>query len=149
MPFLTKMLDDANNASVIIQITSAYRSFSMQAAIKSSHLMKYGAGANSFSADQGYSEHQLATTVDLTTPNLEPILDIKFETTPASVWLINNAYKYGFILSYPRNNTYYQYEPWHWRFVGVELATKLHNENKYFYDLTQREIDTYLAKIFD
>ena len=41
------------------------------------------------------------------------------------------------------------HEPWHWRFVGVALATRLHNENKSFYDLTQREIDAYLVSIFD
>ena len=150
MPFLTKMLDEANaNVETTLQITSAYRSFGTQTAIKINDLMRYGSGANAFSADQGYSEHQLGTTIDLTTPNLTPVLDIKFESTPASVWLTNNAYKFGFILSYPRNNSYYQYEPWHWRFTGIELATKLHNENKYFYDLDQREIDAYLTKIFD
>lgn len=150
MPFLTRMLDETSaNALTTLQVVSAYRSFGTQAAIKINDLMRYGTGANAFSADQGYSEHQLGTTVDLTTPNLDPILDIKFESTPASVWITNNGYRFGFILSYPKNNTYYQYEPWHWRFVGVELATKLHNENKYFYDLDQREIDTYLTKIFD
>jgi len=150
MPFLTKMLDDAEaNASATIQVVSAYRSFGTQSALKNSYIMTYGTGANSFSADQGYSEHQLGTAVDLTTPSLDPVLDIKFELTPAFIWLTSNAYKYGFILSYPKNNAYYQYEPWHWRFIGVALATKLHNENKYFYDLDQREIDTYLTTIFD
>ncbi|PJC82708.1 hypothetical protein CO006_02150, partial [Candidatus Roizmanbacteria bacterium CG_4_8_14_3_um_filter_35_14] len=60
-----------------------------------------------------------------------------------------NAYKYGFILSYPKQNTYYQFEPWHWRFVGMTLATKLHDTNQYFYNLAQREIDLYLISIFD
>lgn len=150
MPFLTRMLDDANtNVSAVIEIVSAYRSFGSQSVIKNSYKVTYGAGANSFSADQGYSEHQLGTTVDLTTPSLDTVLDTKFDSTPAFAWLSSNAYKYGFILSYPKNNTYYQYEPWHWRFVGVSLATKLHNENKNFYDIDQREIDTYLATIFD
>lgn len=151
MPFLTKMLDDADIANPLsaIQVVSAYRSFGTQSALKVAYRVTYGTGANAFSADQGYSEHQLGTAVDLTTPILNPVLDIKFELTPVSIWLASNAYKYGFILSYPKNNTYYQYEPWHWRFVGVGLATKLHNENKYFYDLDQREIDTYLATIFD
>ena len=149
MPFLTRMLDDANASLVPMRVVSAYRSFGVQSALKNSYRTIYGTGANSFSADQGYSEHQLGTAVDLTTLNLDPVLDIKFELTPASIWLVNNAYKYGFILSYPKDNTYYQYEPWHWRFVGVGLATKLYNENKYFYDLDQREIDTYLSTIFD
>lgn len=150
MPFLSKMLDDADLDPIkSIQVVSAYRSFKEQSALKSTYKHLYGSGANTFSADQGYSEHQLGTTVDLSSPTSGFVLEIKFEDTPAFAWLKDNAYKYGFVLSYPKGNAYYQYEPWHWRFVGVELATKLHNENKYFYDLDQREIDTYLIKIFD
>jgi LAS superfamily LD-carboxypeptidase LdcB len=74
---------------------------------------------------------------------------VAFEKSTAYAWLNNNAYQYGFILSYPKDNVYYQYEPWHWRFIGVELATKLHNENRKFSDMDQREIDTYLIKIFN
>ncbi|MEK9173171.1 MAG: D-alanyl-D-alanine carboxypeptidase family protein, partial [Patescibacteria group bacterium] len=72
-----------------------------------------------------------------------------FEKTNSYKWLTENAYQYGYVLSYPPNNIYYQFEPWHWRFVGVALATKLHNDNKYFYDFPQREIDEYLVNIFD
>jgi D-alanyl-D-alanine carboxypeptidase len=60
-----------------------------------------------------------------------------------------NAYKYGFTLSYPKGNTSYVFEPWHWRFVGVKLATDLHNQGKNFYDLDQRSIDAYLVNFFD
>jgi len=149
MIFLTKMLDDASANSSAALVVSTYRSFGTQGTLKNSYRVTYGSGANAFSADQGYSEHQLGTTVDLTAPDINPALDIKFDSTPTYVWLTDNAYKYGFILSYPKNNSYYQYEPWHWRFVGVALATKLHNENKNFYNLDQREIDTYLSTIFD
>jgi len=150
LPFLYKMLDDADsNSTTNIQVVSAYRSFGAQSALKSSYKIMYGAGANAFSADQGYSEHQLGTTVDLSSPTSDSVLEIKFEDTPAFAWLKDNAYKYGFILSYPKGNTFYQYEPWHWRFVGIALATELHNQNKYFYDLPQREIDAYLTTIFD
>ena len=69
--------------------------------------------------------------------------------TPAYQWMTDNAHKYGFVLSYPKDNSYYVYEPWHWRFVGVKLATDLHNQGKNFYDLDQRVIDTYLVNIFD
>ena len=72
-----------------------------------------------------------------------------FDRTGAYQWLLANAYKYGFVLSYPANNPYYIYEPWHWRYVGVKLSTALHDQNKNFYDLDQREIDQYLADIFD
>lgn len=147
-PFLYQLLEAAASAGVPLKVISAYRSFFDQANLKSNYKMLYGSGANQFSADQGYSEHQLGTTVDLTTPELGARFS-DFETTPAYQWLVENAYKYGFILSYPKNNRYYIFEPWHWRFVGVRLATDLHNQNKYFYDLDQREIDKYLINIFD
>ena len=83
------------------------------------------------------------------TTGLGGILSIDFETTTEYAWLQNNAYKYGFTLSYPENNEYYVYEPWHWRFVGTELAQKLHDDNLYFYDMDQRTIDEYLISIFD
>lgn len=147
-PKLKTMIDDAAKENINIQILSAYRSFSSQRALKSAYRVTYGYGANKFSADQGYSEHQLGTTVDLTTPKIGSILN-GFDKTEAYKWLINNAYKYGFILSYPKDNSYYIFEPWHWRFVGVKLATKLHDEGLNFYDKSQREIDQYLTYIFD
>jgi len=146
--YLENMLTDAGDAHVPLLVLSAYRSFGDQATLKTSYKLTYGSGSNKFSADQGYSEHQLGTAVDLTTADLKTTT-LAFATSPAGVWLTSNAYRYGFILSYPKGNTFYQYEPWHWRFVGVALATKLHDENKHFYDLPQREIDGYLASIFD
>ena len=110
--------------------------------------MTFGSGANKFSAEQGYSEHQLGTTIDFTTPALGASFSA-FDTTSAYEWLQGNAHRFGFVLSYPKGNAYYIYEPWHWRFVGVELATKLHTEGKRFYDMDQREINDYLSKIFD
>ncbi len=148
-PFLNSLLVAAKSQGVELFVKSAYRSFEEQAALKSSYKVTYGAGtANQFSADQGYSEHQLGTTVDFISTGQGGVLE-GFDKTAAYQWLLNNAYRYGFILSYPRQNGYYIFEPWHWRYVGVALATRLHNENKNFYDLEQREIDIYLANIFD
>lgn len=147
-PFLQKMLDDAGAASIDLKIVSAFRSFDTQSTLKSAYKVTYGSGANRFSADQGYSEHQLGTTVDFTTTKLGASFDT-FEKTAGYTWLTENAYKYGFILSYPKNNVYYISEPWHWRFVGKSLALRLHNENKNFYDLSQREINEYLVSLFD
>jgi LAS superfamily LD-carboxypeptidase LdcB len=147
-PFLERLLVSATSSGIDLRINSAYRSYGTQAKIKTGFNFVYGEGtANNFSADQGYSEHQLGTTVDFSTPNSGG--DFKFGETEAFAWLTNNAYKYGFILSYPEGNGYYQYEPWHWRFVGVELATKMRNENKRFYEYPQRTLDTFLANIFD
>ena len=148
-PYLTQLLDTATQNNLKLQIISAYRSFGTQEALKSNYKVIYGAGtANQFSADQGYSEHQLGTTVDFTTPTVGASF-AHFDEQAEYSWLAGNAYLFGFVLSYPKNNGYYVYEPWHWRFVGKALAKKLHDENKNFYDLDQREIDTYLAKIFD
>lgn len=148
-PFLQNLLNAAAQAGLHLEIISAYRSFSTQGNLKSSYDVTYGAGtANSFSAEQGYSEHQLGTAVDFTTPTVGATFS-GFSKTPEYAWLTNNAYLYGFILSYPPNNDYYVFEPWHWRFVGDSLAAYLHQNNEYFYDLDQRTIDTYLVKLFD
>lgn len=149
LPFLEKILDAARSDDTALLIASAFRSFETQVSLKSEYKIIYGVGtANQFSADQGYSEHQLGTAVDFTTPDVGGMFS-KFQTDPAYQWLKDNAYKYGFILSYPEKNSYYKFEPWHWRFVGVSLAEMLHKENKYFYDFDQREIGTYLIKLFD
>lgn len=147
-PYLYNLFENASSSGVSMEIISAYRSFGAQTSLKLSYKMTYGSGANKFSADQGYSEHQLGTAVDITTPDIGESF-LKFETTTAYKWLTENAYKYGFIFSYPKQNTYYRFEPWHWRFVGVALATKLYDSDKYFYNLDQREIDLYLISIFD
>jgi LAS superfamily LD-carboxypeptidase LdcB len=148
-PKLKAMIDEANNKGLGISVSSGYRSFTEQKNLKNDYQVTYGAGtANQFSADQGYSEHQLGTTVDFTTTSLRGSID-GLEKTTAYPWLLANAHRYGFVLSYPENNQFYQYEPWHWRYVGVKLATDLKNQGKSFYDLDQRTIDTYLANIFE
>lgn len=148
LKFLEDMIADAADDDIEIFVTSAYRSFDTQADLKGQYTQVYGSGANTFSADQGYSEHQLGTTVDLTTTTIGGPYE-SFDNTTAFVWLQKNAYKYGFVLSYPEGNSFYVYEPWHWRFVGTDLAKDLHRDDANFYDWDQREIDQYLIKIFD
>jgi LAS superfamily LD-carboxypeptidase LdcB len=147
-PFLHDLLTNAEEDGITLLVLSGYRSFEEQATLKGVYTIQYGTGANQFSADQGYSEHQLGTTIDFTVPEIGEDLS-KFNGTPAHQWLVKNAYKYGFIMSYPENNQYYVYEPWHWRFVGEDLARYLKRENKHFYDLEQRTIDGYITTLFD
>lgn len=148
-PFLSRLLKSSESAGLALKIVSSYRSFGTQSALKANYRLVYGAGtANQFSADQGYSEHQLGTTIDFTSPKAAGSFS-GFEKTPEYTWLLENAFRYGFILSYPKENRYYEFEPWHWRFVGIGLATKLHNEKRNFYDLDQREIDAFLVDIFN
>jgi D-alanyl-D-alanine carboxypeptidase len=150
LPELEDMIEEAEEDGVNLKVVSAYRSFGTQETLKSGYTQTYGAGtANAFSADQGYSEHQLGTTVDFSTPSMGASLSTTFATTEAYKWLTDHAYQYGFILSYPKGNAYYQFEPWHWRFVGTDLARKLHRTDTHFYDLEQREINEYLVEMFD
>jgi LAS superfamily LD-carboxypeptidase LdcB len=146
-PKLERLLMAARRDDINLLVASAYRSFETQTGLKANYKVLYGSGANAFSADQGYSEHQLGTAVDFTTPISG--LALLQPTDPAYKWLQENAHDYGFTLSYPQSNVYYKFEPWHWRYVGVDLAIDLHEDRKYFYDLDQREIDEYLIKFFD
>lgn len=148
LPYLESMLDAAQEDGIDLRVISAYRSFGTQSQLKSSYVRRYGSGANTFSADQGYSEHQLGTTVDLTTSQLGSSFST-FGDTEAYTWLVEQGYRYGFVLSYPAGNAYYQFEPWHWRFVGRDLARDLYRDKRSLYDVDQRTLDGYLVSIFD
>ena len=83
----------------------------------------------SYSAAPGTSEHQTGLCLDFTTTKMQGNLTEKFEEEPAFAWLSQNAYKFGFILRYPQSKvaiTGYSYEPWHYRFVGREVATDIY-----------------------
>ena len=148
-PYLRNLLNAAKGDDVTLYVKSGYRSFAEQKSLKSSYSVTYGAGtANAFSADQGYSEHQLGTTIDFISTGTGGSLT-GFDKTTSYIWLLANAHRFGFTLSYPQNNKYYLYEPWHWRFVGIKLATYLRDNNLHFYDMDQRDIDTYLINTFD
>ncbi len=147
-PYLENMINAAASANVDLKIVSAYRSAYEQSRVNSQYNVVFGRGANQFSAEQGYSEHQLGTTVDFTTPEIGAAF-LGFEDTRAYEWLSQNAYQYGFVLSYPEGNPYYIFEPWHWRFVGTRFASFLYEQGKYFYDLEQEEINQYLLYVFD
>jgi LAS superfamily LD-carboxypeptidase LdcB len=147
-PYLQSLIVAAKNDGLDLKIISGFRSFGEQSQLKGAYSVNYGSGANTFSADQGYSEHQLGTTIDFTNTSVGASFS-GFSKTPEYEWLMQNAYKYGFIISYPKDNAYYQFEPWHWRFVGKSLAKRLNEEKQNFYDLEQRTIDSYLINIFD
>lgn len=90
----------------------------------------------SYSAEAGYSEHQTGLCVDFITSSMKS-LDRTFEESDAYAWLSENAYRFGFILRYPEAKeeiTGYSYEPWHYRFVGREVATAI-----YFRGITLEE----------
>jgi LAS superfamily LD-carboxypeptidase LdcB len=89
-----------------------------------------------FSARPGHSEHQLGVTIDFVAVG-DTRLTSKWEETPTGAWMAENAWKYGWLMSYPKGKkqlTCYSYEPWHYRYVGRELAGKIHDSG-----LTTRE----------
>lgn len=122
-------------------IISGYRSFPAQAIAWSKWQEEEPERAAIISSPPGFSEHQLGTTLDFGSPELELIVgeeDVEFHTdfdkTAVGQWLAEYAHRYGFTLSYPLDNiaeTGFYYEPWHYRYIGIELATQLYEEGSY------------------
>jgi LAS superfamily LD-carboxypeptidase LdcB len=108
-----------------IYISSGYRSYSRQQTIYNNYVAVDGkAVADTYSARAGSSEHQTGLCFDLNT------IDDSFANTPESAWLEKHAQEYGFIIRYPKGKdavTGYKYEPWHLRYLGVDLATTVYN----------------------
>lgn len=135
---LVNMITDMQAASLQPTIISGYRSYSAQAIARQKWVEKEPDRVNILSAPPGFSEHQLGTVVDFGSPELADVVgqeDIEFHTyfykTSEGVWLLENAHNYGFTLSYPFEATEltgFFYEPWHYRYVGAELATYLHEQ---------------------
>lgn len=125
-----KMHDDALNDGVNIFAASPYRSYYTQLDLYNFYVNRDGKNlADTYSARPGHSEHQTGLAIDITTRGGSLGA---FEYTNEFKWLKENAYKYGFILRYPEGKewiTGYDYEPWHYRYVGVEAATQIYNEN--------------------
>lgn len=124
------MLKDATVQGFSFYICSGYRSFAYQNTLFQSYAASVGeAQAATFSAKSGQSEHQTGLAMDVCSPaNPESILQPSFEYTPAGKWLADNSWRYGFILRYPKGKeavTGYQFEPWHFRYVGTAAAAEI------------------------
>lgn len=134
--YLIKMFKDAEKDGIYLAVTSGYRKPEIQKYLYDFWLSLEGEKSLDEIALPGKSEHQLGTTVDLTDASIGyRAVDEYFEKSDGGKWLMQNAYKYGFIMSYPKDKekiTGYKYEPWHWRFVGVDLATSLYNKGLTF-----------------
>jgi len=124
------MQGDAASQGIGLSIVSGYRSYTKQSNTYYNYVNRDGQVlADTYSARPGHSEHQTGLAADILNPGNYSLLQ-SWINTPEGQWLNNNCYKYGFIIRYPQgkdNITGYMYEPWHIRYVGVELATKLYN----------------------
>lgn len=127
---LTELFKEAEKAGFKLYAASGYRSYITQVNLFKSYAEKHGeAEANRFSAKPGYSEHQTGLTMDVTSESVDFDLLEEFGETIEGKWLGENAHKFGFIIRYPKGTeviTGYLYEPWHLRYLGIELATKVY-----------------------
>ena len=141
---LKDMFAAAKSAGIELMIGSAYRSSQLQATYFNSYVKASGqAEAEKYSAHPGTSEHQLGLAADLTTTDRACYLVECFETTAAGQWLALHAHEYGFILRYPKGKTDltgYQFEPWHFRYLGKTIATAVYESG-----LTYEEAYPYLS----
>jgi D-alanyl-D-alanine carboxypeptidase len=128
MPDLRAMREAAARNETPIRILAGYRSYPTQVDLFGRRVDELGASeAGSRVAKPGHSEHQLGTTIDVTSENMADV-DQSWGASPTGQWIASNAYKYGFILSYPADaqaTTCYDYEPWHLRYVGRDQAAQV------------------------
>ena len=128
------MFNMAKQENIKIIVNSSYRSYKEQDETYNYYLNNYTQEqADAYAAKPGHSEHQTGLAVDVIAPGYDRKT---FDQSEAFKWLENNAYKYGFILRYPKDKeklTGYNYESWHYRYVGVDAAKVIHDE-KITYD---------------
>ena len=124
------MSQAAKEENMNIIAMSSYRSYDYQVNLYNNYVETDGQeAADTYSARAGYSEHQTGLAVDVYNQELPYT---SFEETEEFNWMQENAYKYGFILRFPKdkvNITGYQYEAWHYRYVGKDIAEYIHNHN--------------------
>lgn len=121
-----QMADAAKKDGVSLRVVSAYRTEDFQRKLYNKKLKSTGkSNADNYSARPGFSEHQTGLAVDINSTRTS------FENTSAFKWLQKNAYKYGYILRYQKGKewiTGYAYEPWHYRYVGIDAARIIYQE---------------------
>ena len=124
------MFNAAKKESLTLIINSSYRSFEEQEEVYDYYKnIKGESYADKIAARKGHSEHQTGMAIDIQTYGSN---SSNFEEFDEFKWLQDNAHKYGFILRYPKGKEYitgYEYESWHYRYVGVEAATYIHENN--------------------
>ena len=133
IPDLNKMFEDAKKKGYYFLVDSGYRSYNYQNVILENVKKEKGVDvAIKLVASPGASEHQSGLCFDIAYFYNGVYSDNVKDNDEEVNWLIDNSYKYGFILRYPKGKediTGFSYEPWHYRYVGKELAKILHDDN--------------------
>jgi LAS superfamily LD-carboxypeptidase LdcB len=127
---LLKMYNAALNDGVSLAVSSCFRDENYQSALYYKYVNMYGAAtADTISSRPGYSDHQTGLAGDFVEGSAADFNE-EFEDTASGKWLAANAHLYGFIMRYPKGKasiTGYEYEPWHFRYIGVANATSLYS----------------------
>lgn len=132
--YVKALFNAAKKDNVNLVFGSGYRSANLQSSLYNQYVSVNGQQqADTFSARPGHSEHQTGLAFDVTSPSGQCFLEICFADTAEGKWVAKNAHKYGFIVRYPNGKdlvTGYQFEPWHLRFVGKDLAKEIYSSGK-------------------
>ena len=131
---MEKMFAAAKKEGVTLNAVSGFRSGERQKVLYNNYVARDGkAAADQYSARPGNSEHQTGLAFDISAPSVGNGLTAALGDTKEGKWIANNAAKYGFIVRYDRgfqSRTGYTYEPWHIRYVGVDVATQIKNNGQ-------------------
>jgi len=127
---LEKMVEQAKNDGYTIRVMSSYRNYDYQVKLYNEYKRADGEEeADKYSARPGFSEHQTGLCIDID-DGIKPYTS--FAKSESYKWMQNNSYKYGFIERYPQDKeqiTGYNYEAWHYRYVGKNIAKYIHDNN--------------------
>lgn len=130
---IANMFSAANADGVYPVVTTAYRSEEFQTELYNGYVERDGQeAADTYSSRPGYSDHQTGLAADISCEANGYNLNQEFENTAEGQWLAQHAHEYGFVMRYPNGKeevTGYTYEPWHFRYIGVEEATNLYNSD--------------------
>lgn len=135
------MAEAAKKENLTLYAISGYRDYTYQENLYNNYYSIDGNKANEYSSKPGHSEHHTGLAIDISnkTTSYE-----EFDKTEEFKWMQENAHKYGFILRYPEdktNETLYQYEPWHYRYVGIKISTHIKKHNISFEEYYVKHIE--------
>lgn len=144
MEAFVKMARDAYIEGYNIRCVSSYRTIEYQENLYNKYVKKDGISlADTYSARPGFSEHHTGLAIDIDNTKISYN---DFENTKEFIWMNENAHKYGYILRYQKGKediTGYMYEPWHYRYVGINIATYIKENNityeEYYYEFLDKE----------
>ncbi len=133
---LENMCAAAYEEGITLVPASGFRSEELQAELYNGYVEQYGTErADRISSRPGYSDHQTGLAADIADHDWSTVFTQDMENTPEGIWLKDHAHEYGFIMRYPKGKeeiTGYAYEPWHFRYIGVEAATAIWSVDPFY-----------------